>query len=210
MTDPERERIEALIESLDTICDRMKAAGLGRYVGRVREAIEQLRADHPAGAVQRPAPDDEWVASFWKVVCENNRKLEALMAEYRIERGDPPLADHPAQGEAMAEPALHPFDLGGWVWDVKRNNWRRIMPPPSAPAQTEATPAEQGGDDATAAAEARPLAAPATCPNCVDETDCSSVAICRAVDAVYATSLAAQAEVSPGGPVRSASLRMPR
>jgi hypothetical protein len=60
------------------------------------------------------------------------------------------------------------------------------------PAQGERTPAAWWGSDATAAVS-RPLAAPATCPNCVDETDCSSVAICRAVDAVYATPLAAQA-----------------
>ena len=57
MTDPERTRIEALIESLDTTCDRMGPAGLGRYVGRIREAIEQLRADHPAqGEAPFPQP----------------------------------------------------------------------------------------------------------------------------------------------------------
>ena len=42
------QRIEALIENLDVICGKMKAAGLGRCVGRVRAAIAQLRADHPA------------------------------------------------------------------------------------------------------------------------------------------------------------------
>jgi CBS domain-containing protein len=96
MTNPDRERIERLIAELERIClgDDLTE----RDFAAVQAAIAQLRADHPAGAVQRPAPDDEWVASFWKVVCENNRKLEALMAEYRIERGDPPLADHPAQG----------------------------------------------------------------------------------------------------------------
>ena len=135
MTDPERERIEALIADL-------KAACVGHPNARIRcphrllhEAIEQLRADHPAGAVQRPAPDDEWVASFWKVVCENNRKLEALMAEYRIERGDPPLADHPAQ--VGATPAEQPDG--------------RLYATPDAWLHA-ADRAEQGGGGAMAAA----------------------------------------------------------
>ncbi len=57
MTD--QERIEALIESLNTICDRMKGAGLGRYVGRIREAAAQLRADHPAQGEAIPADDKD-------------------------------------------------------------------------------------------------------------------------------------------------------
>lgn len=57
MTD--QERIEALIESLNTICDRMKGAGLGRYVGRIREAAAQLRADRPAEGEAIPADDKD-------------------------------------------------------------------------------------------------------------------------------------------------------
>jgi len=52
MTDPER--IEALIEGLDAICDRLKLVGLGRYVERIQETIAQLRADHPAEGERTP------------------------------------------------------------------------------------------------------------------------------------------------------------
>ncbi len=131
MTDPERERIEALIENLDTICGKMKAAGLGRYVGRVHDAIAQLRADHPARGWRVPGISE---IEHWKA-----RAVKLEKEVFRL------------SGVVMA-PDVHVAVSPEAVDEVITQ-----MPPP-APAKTEATPAEQGGGGATAAAGLRRMA----------------------------------------------------
>jgi len=154
MIDPERERIEALIK-------RLKILSLPSdpvLAETIHDAIAQLRVDHPAqgepaatvGIKSDAAVDRSYRNGFLQACREWSAHLEGISPTF-----SPPalnLARKTMTKRCIAVNECYRRDL---------HSHDAPMPPPVAPAQTEATPAEQGGGGATAAASRPSFAAQA-------------------------------------------------
>jgi hypothetical protein len=143
MTDPER--IEALIK-------RLKILSLPSdpvLAETIHDAIAQLRVDHPAqgepaatvGIKSDAAVDRSYRNGFLQACREWSAHLEGISPTF-----SPPalnLARKTMTKRCIAVNECYRRDL---------HSHDAPMPPPVAPAQTEATPTEQGGGGADAAA----------------------------------------------------------
>jgi hypothetical protein len=146
MTNPDAERIQALITELENV-DRAYSSP---YTTRLMKAaaIEQLRADHPAQGERTP---QDYAIEFGEYLAKSAEAFMHRVNDYPYDCNEEWCGLRSAVYEFRKRAARCVPDVHVAVSPEAVDEVIARMPPPVAPARTEATPAEQGGGGATAA-----------------------------------------------------------